>query len=146
MEASSLMHIGYVSYPNTYLLPDDKEVLIRSHFLNPDLEPLPAPPATLGLDPFYEKHLDAGGLPIVASSRVPDQPLLTALDIIDEMLALREDLRSTIAAQGVRVAVMKEYSGLTDLPEFSDLGEFSPGVSWTNGLGAAVSDRQMPGL
>ena len=145
MEASSLMHIGYVSYPNTYLLPDDKEVLIRSHFLNPDLEPLPAPPATLGLDPFYEKYLDAGGLPIVASSRVPDQPLLTALDIIDEMLALREDLRSTITAQGVRVAVMKEYSGLTDLPEFSDLGEFSPGVSWderTRGGGVGPTDAR----
>ena len=27
------MHIGYVSYPNTYLLPDDKEVLIRSPFI-----------------------------------------------------------------------------------------------------------------
>ncbi len=33
MEAFSLMHIGYVSYPNTYLLPDDKEVLIRSPFI-----------------------------------------------------------------------------------------------------------------
>ena len=35
-----------------------------------------------------------------------------------------------MAASGVRVAVMSEFSVLTDLPEFSDLKEFSPGVSW----------------
>lgn len=49
--------------------------------------PMPHPPAALGLDPFYEKHLDASGLPIVSSSQVPDAALFRARDIIDEMLA-----------------------------------------------------------
>ena len=31
--------------------------------------------ARLGLDPFYKKHLDAGGLPIVSSAKVPDEAL-----------------------------------------------------------------------
>ena len=30
LEALSLMHDGYTPYPDTYLLPDDKEILIRS--------------------------------------------------------------------------------------------------------------------
>ena len=128
--AGSLMGFAYGKYPDTYFRAADKEILMRSSFLNPDLEPLTGPPATLGLDLFYEKYLDAGGLSIVASSGVPDEPLLTARDIIVEMLALRGDLGSTIAAQGVRVAVVEEYSLPTDLPEFSDHADFSPGVSW----------------
>ncbi len=32
----------------------------------------PAAPPALGLDPFYKNHLDAGGLPIVSSEKVPD--------------------------------------------------------------------------
>ncbi len=33
MEARSLMHDGYQTYPDTYLLPADKEILIRSSFI-----------------------------------------------------------------------------------------------------------------
>ena len=128
--AESLMGFAHVKYPGTYFLAADKEILKRSYFINPDIEPLTGPPATLNLDPFYEKHLDAEGLPIVASSKARDLALFAARDIIDEMLALRPDLRSTIANQGVRVAVMEAGSVLTNLPEFSDLAEFSPGVSW----------------
>ena len=85
----------------------------------PTATPLP-PPADLGLNSFYEKYLDAAGLPIVSSSEVPNDALLRARDIIDDMLKNRPDLRSTIAGLGVRVAVMAESSVLTDLPEFSD--------------------------
>ena len=40
LEALSLMHDGYAPYPDTYLLPDDKEILIRSPFIG--REPVPA--------------------------------------------------------------------------------------------------------
>ena len=33
LEFRSLMHLGFTSYPDTYLLPDEKEVLIRSSFI-----------------------------------------------------------------------------------------------------------------
>ena len=39
LEALSLMHDGYAPYPDTYLLPDDKEILIRSPFIG--REPVP---------------------------------------------------------------------------------------------------------
>ena len=88
------------------------------------------PPEQLGLDPFYERYLGASGLAIVASSEAADMALYRARDIVDEMLAERADLRANLAEQGVRVAVMAESAALTELPEFSDFGEFSPGVSW----------------
>ena len=88
----------------------------------PTATPTPTP-ADLGLNSFYEKYLDAAGLPIVSSSEVPNDALLRARDIIDDMLKNRPDLRSTIAGLGVRVAVMAESSVLTDLPEFWDLNK-----------------------
>ncbi len=36
------------------------------------------PPPSLGLDPFYAKHVDAGGIPVIASARGPDEALLVA--------------------------------------------------------------------
>ena len=139
LAAWSLMHDGYTSYPDTYLLPDDKEILIRSHFFNPDLEALTGPPASLGLDLFYKKYLDADGLPIVSSAEVPNAALFRARDIIDEMLVNRPDLRATIAEMGVRVAIMAESEVTTDIPEHSDLYEAFPSTDWNaraRGLGA----------
>ena len=107
--------------------------------------PLPPPPASLGLDPFYRKYLNADGLPIVASADVSNAALFRMREIIDEMLANRADLRAMIAGQGVRLAVMSESSVLTDLPEFSDLTEFSPGLSWddrTRGGGVGPTDHR----
>ena len=126
MEALSLMHVGYGSYPDTYLLPDDKEILIRSHFVNPDLEPLTGPPATLGLDPFYEKYLDAGGLPIVASSRVPDEALFRARAIVQEMLANRPNILAELARLGKVLAIAARTEVLTDIPGYHDLYERFP--------------------
>ncbi len=34
------------------------------------------PPAELGLDKFYKKYTDAGGIPIVSSWRVPDEAIV----------------------------------------------------------------------
>ena len=60
LEALSLMHDGYTPYPDTYLLPDDKEILIRLPFIGgepaPALDSFDAPNAprvqgvALGLD------------------------------------------------------------------------------------------------
>ena len=81
-------------------------------------QPLGGPPASLGLDPFYAKYLDAGGIPVVSSGTVPDAALRRAGDIIDEMLSDRPLLRAALARAGVRVAVMARGSVASDLPEF----------------------------
>jgi hypothetical protein len=76
-----------------------------------------APPAALGLDPFYAKHVDAGGIAILGSERVPDAALVAARDIVEAMLAERPDLRAEFVRNRGRVAVMAEEETTTDLPE-----------------------------
>src|SRR5262245_48841017 len=53
-----------------------------------------APPASLGVDPFYKKYADALGVSILSSEKVPDAALLVARDIVIHMLAKRPDLRA----------------------------------------------------
>lgn len=109
---------------------------------------LQPPPAALGLDPFYEKYVDVNGLPVVASSLVPDAALFRARDIIDEMLASRPDLIATIAEIGIRVAIMAVSEVTTDIPEHSDLNEAFPEVDWdtrARGLGATLSRPAISG-
>ncbi len=79
-----------------------------------------APPPSLRLDPFYQRHVDAGGIPIVSSARVPDAALLAARDIAVAMLRGRPDLRDTIVEQKIRVAIMAVDEGTVDLPEQRD--------------------------
>lgn len=75
------------------------------------------PPVSLGLDRFYAKHLDAGGIPVFGSARVPDAALAAARDIVEAMLARRPDVRAELVRQGQRVGVMAAEETTTDLPE-----------------------------
>jgi hypothetical protein len=79
--------------------------------------PVRAPPASLRLNPFYAKYVDAGGIPVIGSPRVPDAALLIARDIVNAMLARRSDLRRDLVRQGTRVGVIASEEGITDLPE-----------------------------
>ncbi|MGZ6011217.1 MAG: glycoside hydrolase [Caulobacteraceae bacterium] len=75
------------------------------------------PPRTLALDPFYRKSVDAGGIPVTASARVPDEALLAAQGIVDGMLERRPDIRRRMVAMGERVGVLAADEMITDLPE-----------------------------
>src|SRR5262245_56142063 len=79
--------------------------------------PVLRPPAALGLDPFYKKWVDAHGLPVVSSSRVPDAALLEARAIVLHMLERRPDVLARLAAARVRIAVMASTELTTDIPE-----------------------------
>src|SRR5215831_16681446 len=65
-----------------------------------------APPESLGADPFYKKHTDALGIPVLASEKVPDAALLVARDIVIHMLAKRPNAREAMVARKMRVVVM----------------------------------------
>lgn len=75
------------------------------------------PPAALGVDPFYTRYVDAGGIPVVSSNRVDGETLSTAEAIITDMLAYRPDLAAWLAREGYRVAIMAEEEAITDLPQ-----------------------------
>jgi len=90
----------------------------------------------LGLAPFYQKHLDVGGLPIVGSANVSDHALREAAWIIRRILGGRDDILQALAANRVRVAVMAWNEFTTDIPEHSRL---TPKTYWdrrARGLGA----------
>ena len=80
-----------------------------------------APPQSLGLDPFYRKYVDAHGIPIVSSDKVPNAALLVARDIVIYMLAKRPDAREAMIAKNWRVGVMAHSEMTTDIPEHRNL-------------------------
>lgn len=90
----------------------------------------------LELSPFYQKHINVSGLPIVGSANVSDFALREAAWIVRHMLAGREDILQAMAANRVRVAVMAWNEFTTDIPEHSQL---TPKNYWdrrARGLGA----------
>lgn len=84
------------------------------------------PSAALGLDPFYARHLNAGGIPVLSSSRAPPEALRIARGIVLDLTAHRPDLRRYIAASGTRVAVMASDESTTDLPKQRDWRKPAP--------------------
>ena len=79
---------------------------------------LPPPPAALRLDPFYRQHVDAAGIPVVGSARVPAAALFVARDVVVAMLEHRADVRGDLVRSGARIAVIAEEEGTMDLPEY----------------------------
>ena len=79
-----------------------------------------APPARLAADPFYRKHVDAAGIPILSSARVPDAALFAARDMVRGMLSHRPDLAAWLVSNDYRIALISRDEALLDLPENAD--------------------------
>lgn len=99
---------------------------------------LPPPPSALGLDPYYRKYLDAGGIPVVAPADVDGAHLHSAAGIIVAMLANRADLRATMIQNSFRVILYKNDGcrGIFQIPELRT--ELPPGRCDQDTLGAAA--------
>jgi hypothetical protein len=69
---------------------------------------------------FYAKYTSADGIPVIASSKVPDEALLVTRDIIRHMLSKRPDVRADLIQRGGRVGVMAVTEMTTDIPEQRD--------------------------
>ncbi|MDE0238031.1 MAG: carboxypeptidase-like regulatory domain-containing protein [bacterium] len=113
--------------------------------------PLPAlrpPPGLLRLNPFYQKYLDASGIPIISSAAVHDRALYQARSLIHEVLANRPDLIEVLASTRMRVAIMAESDVITDIPEYTGLYLLSPGRDWDTVLqgGGLGPSRAIPVL
>ncbi|MBX7515416.1 glycoside hydrolase [Qipengyuania sp. GH38] len=76
-----------------------------------------SPPESVGAEAFYQKHVDARGIPILSSARVSDEALLAARDMARGMLAHRPEFASWLAANDYRVAIISEDEALLDLPD-----------------------------
>lgn len=80
------------------------------------------PPASLKLDPFYKKYLNANGIHITASYRVPDEAMWAAhrtLTFLTNNLPAK--VLKAMTDINTRVTVMARYEGTTDVPEHAHL-------------------------
>ena len=102
-------------------------------------------PPHLNADPYYQKYLDAGGVPILAPATVSDDELLRAQAITLAMVADRPDLLDVLAAQNTRILLYdREKGGLTQLPEFADESNSGfAGVFGETSYGGAVAAPAM---
>jgi hypothetical protein len=107
-------------------------------------EAIHAPPAALELAPFYKKYVDAGGLPVVSSEKVPDQALLEAKAIIVQMIAKRPDAVKSMIELKTRVAIMAQSEVTIDVPEHSDLYTAFPGTDWNKRCRGVGATRARP--
>jgi hypothetical protein len=99
-------------------------VELVSDYVKAQLLPVPE---TLGVSPFYKKYVDAQGIPVIASEKVPDAALLVARDIVNSMLAMRPDLRKALIARRWRTGVIAEVEMTMDIPEYANMKR--PGAS-----------------
>lgn len=80
------------------------------------------PPKALKLDSFYKRYLNANGIHIVCSQKVPDAAILKAYEIVTFMTNdLPKPVLKNMQNHGVRVGVMGRYEGTTDIPEHAYL-------------------------
>src|SRR3954469_17727771 len=97
-------------------------LLIAPPTLLPTVGPVPeALRKEWKLSPFYGKHIDLDGFPVLASAKVSDAGVIEAAYLIEKMLAGRDDVRKALIRNRIRFAVMAPTEMTTDVPEHSDL-------------------------
>ncbi|MDA7503378.1 hypothetical protein N9153_00385 [Planctomicrobium sp.] len=98
------------------------------------------PPASLELDPFYEKYIIAGGYPIISSGNVDDYALKEAAYLVNLMLAKRPDVREAMIKSGSRLIIMSEDEFTSDVPEHTHLVPHDFWDARARGLGGSRTD------
>jgi len=76
-------------------------------------------PLGLGIDPFYEKYLDADGIAIVSSGKVADEALVMARRMVTTMLSKRSDVRTVMVEKGCKLMIIGQHEQVCDLPSIS---------------------------
>ena len=133
--ALTLMTISLLTLSKKADVLQEKDPLIQ------DSLKVSSVPGSFGFNPFYKKYIDANGIPIISSDKVPDAALLQARKVVVQMLSnvkLREAAK-TMAQNKIRIAVMSKDELTTDIPEHSDLNRAFPETNWdtrARGLGA----------
>jgi len=88
------------------------------------------PPPELGLDSYYERYVNANGIPVVSSANVSDEALARGCAAAVHLLGKRADVHARLVQNGFRLAVIGIDEVLTGLPEYSDLATLNPNVDW----------------
>src|ERR1700740_3691313 len=99
-----------------------------------------APPDSLNLDDFYKKYLNASGIPIISSDKVPDEALFAVRTTVNEMMSMRKDLLAKMIGNKLRVGIIAKSEVTKDMPEYRTLEEDNSGRHWNDdrGIGATM--------
>jgi hypothetical protein len=101
-----------------------------------------APPPHLKMPAFYKKYLDAEGIPIVSSNKVPDAALHRVRHTMRQMLARVPAARQRLVANKVKIAIMAKSEKTTDIPEYKVLGPHTADgrhIDTVRGFGATLA-------
>ena len=105
----------------------------------PRVQPVPdSLRQSLALSAFYQKYLNASGLPVLGSTNVSDYAMREAAWIVQHMLAHRPEILGVMATNRARLVVMAYNEYTTDVPEQAGR---SPKVYWdrrARGLGGRI--------
>ena len=103
------------------------------------------PPPHLNADPYYQKYLDARGIPILAPESVPDAELQRTQATLFGMVADRPHLLDVLASLNTRILLYdRDKGGLSQLPEFADYSDSKfAGVWGETSYGGAVAAPAM---
>ena len=86
-----------------------------------------APPE--GVHPFYKKYINASGVVIVSSEKVPDAALLTVRKTILHLSNRRPDVHEAILQHHPRISIVAVSETASDLPEFGPAHDDPPAIA-----------------
>ncbi|MDR2130144.1 MAG: hypothetical protein LBP56_03075 [Odoribacteraceae bacterium] len=108
-----------------------------------DRPTITAPPAALGLPPFYKKYMNVNGIHVISSHRVPDSAFVAARHTLEAMTRLLPPpVLKAMTDINTRVGIMARYEGTTDIPEHAHLAA-DTSMNWdlrARGLGGGLHD------
>lgn len=101
-------------------------------------------PADKNIPAFYQKYLDADGIPIVASAQVADEALREAHTIVTLMLSKCKSAREYMISKHCRVMIVGEKEEVCDLPEYAHICNTPENIAFWNkrarGFGGSPED------
>lgn len=87
------------------------------------LFPLGPPPDHVRWYASFDKHLDAGGIHVMATEDVADEAIFRAAAILDDMLVNRPDIREALSNRRVHVVVLGRDEDIFDLTPYKQYRE-----------------------
>ncbi|MGD8778746.1 MAG: hypothetical protein PVH88_07265 [Ignavibacteria bacterium] len=106
-----------------------------------ELIAITAPPQKLKLDSFYKKYVNANGIHIMSSKKVPDAAIYAVYNTVKFMTdSLPDEVLDSLISNNTRIAVMARYEGTTDIPEHAYLANDTT-LNWdvrARGLGGTL--------
>ena len=147
MTSSEFEPVHLYPDPGKYTISLTASNLVFTKTISKDIQVLAgqpvitAPPASLNLNPFYRKYIDADGIPVISSDKVPDEALFRVRTMAQAMLKKNAAVRTKMISYHARIGIMGKDEVTTDIPEHAFLAS-DPNTDWdkrARGLGGTVA-------